>query len=122
MPSWQPNWNDVRWNWVAAEEAAAELERVASLLEHQTAYRQRVAAEATAEWRGFHRRRFDGELAELVRDAHAIAYEYRRMAAAIRRASAAARAEQARREAERRRWWEEKRREEEEARRRRKRP
>ena len=118
MPSWQPNWSDVRWNWAAAEEAAAELCRVADLIEQLTAHRRRMAAEATATWRGGHRRRFDGELADIVRDAQSIAYEYRRMAAAIRTASEAARAEQLRREAERRRWWEEKRREEEEARRR----
>ncbi|MDQ7030120.1 MAG: hypothetical protein Q9O62_10265 [Ardenticatenia bacterium] len=119
MPSWQPNWSDVRWNWAVAEEAAAELSRVADLLEQLTAQRRRMAAHITATWHGGYRRRFDDELAETVRNAQTIAYEYRRMAAAIRAASQAARAEQLRREAERRRWWEEKRREEEEAARRR---
>jgi len=106
MPNWQPNWNDVRWNWAAAD--AAALRGAANLLDGTADERVRVAGEAQAQWRGLYRDRFDNELAQIVSRGHTLASECR--AAADRVASANQRAadEQRHRERERERWRREK--------------
>ncbi len=124
MPSWTPNWNNVRWNWSAADAAIAALRRMADLLDETANERMRVAGEAQAEWRGLHRERFDGELAQILRRARDLASECRAAANRIASASQRAREEQRHRERERERWRREKaeedrRRREEENRRRR---
>ena len=91
-------WQDVRWNWGTAGEAVSALERAARLLNGTADERAYKARDATAEWRGAHRERFDEELGRLVRQAHDLAQEYRSAASRIRRASDAARSEQRRRE------------------------
>ena len=112
MPSWQPNWNDVHWDYGAAREAAAALRRAADLIEGMTADRRHAAAAAQADWQGRHRERFDGELDRMVSQAHDLAHECRLAADRIDRATDRARDEQHHRERERERWRQEKQEEE----------
>lgn len=108
MPNWSPNWNDVRWNHGAANDAVAALRRAADEVEHSAAERMQVGRYATAEWRGIHRTTFDGALAQIISSARALADKYRAAAERIVEASRWAREEQARRERERERWRREK--------------
>ena len=112
MPSWQPNWQDVVWNWGAANEAVAALNRAAGALENAVHERGGIAAGAQREWRGRFREEFDLDLNRLTQQAHSLAAEYRALANRIASASNAARSEQSHRERERQRWWNEKRDEE----------
>ncbi|MBC8446217.1 MAG: hypothetical protein H8D78_00565 [Chloroflexi bacterium] len=125
MPNWQPNWNNVVWDWGAADWAIHALRHAAERL-GTTAHDRRHAAEpAQRQWRGCYREQFDQQLAGMVCEERRLADECRDAAGRVARASQMARDEQNRREADRRRWWEEKREEErrkrerEEARRRR---
>ena len=108
MPSWQPNWQDVHWNYAAAERAAGELDRAAEELESTSQARRQAADTAAAEWRGTYYGRFDQQTTEALRGAWWQAGEFRDAAARIRRATQWARDEQARRERERERWRREK--------------
>ena len=108
MPNWQPNWEDVHWNYAAADRAAGELERAAEDLESTCGERRGVAEASDAEWRGANRGRFDPRDTEAMRGAWWQAGVFREEAARIRRASQWARDEQARRERERERWRREK--------------
>jgi len=108
MPDWSPNWNDVRWDWGAAEDAVRRLRHAADSLEALTAERERAAAEAQQEWRGRHREEFDEKLREMVRRARELAGQLRQAAERISRASHRAWEEQRHRESERARWWAEK--------------
>ncbi len=119
MPSWNPNWSDVRWDWGAADAAVRALRRAADSLDTLTDARIREARDAQAEWRGRFRLQFDGDLESLVRDARNLAAQYRHKADQLHGLGQRAREEQHHREDERRRWWDERRREEEEERRRR---
>ena len=104
MPNWSPNWQDVRWNWGAADQAASELRRVADSIERASGDRTRAAAQATEQWRGQHRLRFDSYLQDALARARAITEEYRDAAGRIDAASHRARDEQSRRERDRARW------------------
>jgi hypothetical protein len=108
MPNWQPNWNNVVWDWGAASEAVAALHKAAGQLENSLTERHPVATSAQIEWRGRFREEFDRELAHIVQRALSLAAEYRATAARIAAANAAARAEQEHRERERERWRREK--------------
>ena len=119
MPNWQPNWNNVRWDWGAASAAASSLRRAADKLDATAQERQRAATEAQREWRGRYREEFDEQLRNMLRRATELAAEFRYMAHRIEQASQNAWAEQRHRESERRRWHSEKRKEEERERRRR---
>jgi len=116
MPNWSPNWNDVRWNWAAADAAAAALHNAAGVLDATANERAGVASEAQAEWRGIFRDRFDAELAGMLSRGRALADECRAAAERVASASNRAANEQRHREHERERWRREK---EEEDRRRR---
>ena len=119
MPNWQPNWNDVVWNWGASDGAASALRHSADMLDQTSDERKYRSRAATAEWRGEYRDRFDQELAQILRRAHDLASEYRGVADRIVNAAQRARAEQRHREEERARWWRQKRAEEAARRRRR---
>lgn len=108
MPNWQPNWNNVVWNWGAANDAVSALRRAAGLLEQTGSERRRKAQAATDEWRGFFRSEFDGDLGRMLSRAHDLAEEYLAAADRIAGASDRAHREQKRREAERARWQREK--------------
>jgi len=125
MPNWQPNWNNVLWNWGAADAAISALRSAAGVLDGTAGERIGVARDAQVEWRGLHRERFDGELTQVLNRARDLASECRTAADRIASASRRAYEEQRHRERERERWRREKededrrRREEEERRRRR---
>ena len=104
MPNWQPDWQDVRWNYADAERAAGELDRAAEEFDSTSDAQRQAAGSASPEWRGSYRRRFDEQLSQAQRTAWWEAGELRELAARIRRATQAARDEQARRERERERW------------------
>jgi ElaB/YqjD/DUF883 family membrane-anchored ribosome-binding protein len=104
MPTWQPNWQDVRWSDEAAGRAAAELRRLADDFELAWEERARAAEEATREWRGPHRRHFDDRLAELRQRNRSLAEECRAAAVRIDAATRRAHDEQARRVRDRQRW------------------
>jgi hypothetical protein len=108
MPNWQPNWNDVNWNWAAANAAADALRRAAARLEDATTRRSLAAYAAQGEWRGNHRLKFDSDLQKDLQGFSGLAAEMRLAAARIDAASAQARAEQNHRESERERWRREK--------------
>ncbi len=108
MPSWQPNWGDVRWDYAAADRAASELERAAETLDRTSSSRGAASERATAQWRGAYRARFDVQLRDTLGSAWHLAGIYRESAARIRQASARAREEQASRERARERWRQEK--------------
>ena len=118
MPNWEPNWQDVRWNHGAADEAIAALRHAADLLDQTADERSRVAGEATAEWRGRYRDEFDDHLEQMLRRARELTGEYRHAAGNIAKASQQVYEEQKRRERERERWRLEKEAEEREQRRR----
>lgn len=107
MPSWQPNWTDVRFDHDAARAAVDELRRCATLIDDQTDQRVRLAVSAQQSWRGNARDRFDDELARMRGQAAGLAESLRAAARAIEVAVDDARVEQARREADRRRWTDE---------------
>lgn len=104
MPNWQPDWQDVRWNHDASEQAASELRRVADEIDRACFERSRAAEQATREWRGVYRRKFDDELRDILRRGRALAEDYRAAAARIDAAAQRAREEQARRVQGRQRW------------------
>ena len=108
MPNWQPNWQRVRWEDGAANDAIAALNRAAEHIEAALAERLGHAATAQREWRGRFRNEFDPELERMKNRAHELAADYRRAAARIRSASQDAHDEQRRRELERERWSREK--------------
>lgn len=108
MPNWQPNWQDVRWNWAAADRAASELDRAADEIDRTSSARANSSERATAYWRGAFRSRFDAQLSDTLGSAWMLASSYRDAAARIRRASARERDEQNRRERDRTRWYQEK--------------
>lgn len=112
MPNWQPNWNNVDWNYGAANDAVRELRRAADLLDEMAGRRRRVADKALQEWRGRYRNEFERDLAEMLRRSSELAAEMRQKAGEIENASNRVREEQRHRERERDRWHEERREEE----------
>lgn len=124
MPNWQPNWNNVRWDWGAANAASAALRRSADKLDMFAHERSQVAGAAQREWRGRYRLEFDQQLQAMLSRSSNLAAEMRHAAGRIDQASTRAWDEQRHRERERERWRREKdeedrrRREEEERRRR----
>jgi hypothetical protein len=104
MPNWQPNWNNVRWDWGASDAAAQALRQTADRLDQGTGDRQQLASQAQIDWRGRYRNEFDDELARLVSRARGLAAELRQAADRIQYAANRAYDEQRHRESERRRW------------------
>ena len=104
MPTWQPNWTDVHFDFGRADAAVTALRATADLLDRQTDQRVRLAAVAQQQWQGRARTTFDGELARLVRVAADLVAALRAAARTIEAAAADARLEQARRVDDRQRW------------------
>jgi uncharacterized protein YukE len=109
MPSWEPNWEDVRWDHGAAQGAISALRQAADLLDQRADERARVARDATEQWRGRYREEFDDHLNQMLRRAHDLASECRDKSNEIARADQRAFDEQRRRVRERERWLREKR-------------
>lgn len=108
MPGWQPNWQAVRWNHEAANQAAAALDRAAHELEQTITDRMRSAQVAQVAWVGAHRNTFDRRHDEDLRQARTLAADFRDAARRIRSTSQEAREEQNRRLREQERWKREK--------------
>lgn len=113
MPTWQPNWEDVDFDYEAAWAAIAECHSAAGALDTGfTGFAAAVSAlETDGAWVGAYRLDFDDARAIVATDAGATADELRTLAGAIEDAIYEAASEQAHRERERERWHEEKARE-----------
>jgi uncharacterized protein YukE len=104
MPSWHPNWTDVRFDHAAAQAAIDACRSVASTIDTQSEQRARLAATAVAEWQGAYRIAFDNELARMLRQGADLAAALRAYATMFETASDEAIVEQRRREADRDVW------------------
>lgn len=113
MPNWQPNWNDVQWDFNAANNAIKHLEKTAAELQYLALRRTTAAESATLFWYGGYRRQFDTYLNEMLLRSNALIGKLKNSAEQIRQANAAAEAEQKQREYERSLWLEQKRAEDE---------
>jgi hypothetical protein len=108
VPNWQPNWQDVRWDFAAADRAASELDRAADDVDRTSAARDQAAQRAMAGWRGAYRLQFDAQLQGTQRTARYLAGTFRAAAVRVRQASGQAMQEQVSRERARERWRREK--------------
>lgn len=108
MPSWEPNWDDVRWDHGAAQGAISALRQAADLLDGTADERARVARDATEQWRGRYREEFDDHLKQMLTRAHDLARQFRDKSDEIARADQGAYEEQRQRERDRERWRQEK--------------
>lgn len=104
MPSWSPNWSDVRFDHAAASAAIAELRRAANVVDDAGEQRGTLAHRASQRWEGQHRTTFDGDVRRLQTGGADLADAMRREAGRIADAAHDARVEQSRREEDRRRW------------------
>ena len=111
MPSWHPNWTDVRFDHAAAQSATDACRAVASTIDTQSEQRARLAATAVAEWQGSFRIAFDNELARMLRQGADLAAVVRAYATMFETASDQAIQEQHRREDQRAQWNDERRQE-----------
>jgi uncharacterized protein YukE len=111
MPTWQPNWLDVRFDDARAQAAIDALRQCAGVVDAQAEQRAALARLAQTDWHGGARDRFDIELARMMREASDLAAALRATAARIEVGRDEAHLEQARRVDARDRWWDEKRRE-----------
>jgi hypothetical protein len=89
---------DVRFNWAAAADLAAELRLSAAVLEEQVPQRRHLAALPRAEWRGRYAEAFDRRIGVCVGDAGRFATSMRSAADDLDELGRLAREEQARRE------------------------
>jgi len=96
------NQNDVRFDYAAAGELAAEFRSTAMAVDTQTIERDRLSTTAQVEWRGRSSEDFDQRLRTGIRDGQMLADKLRRVARLLDQAANNARAEQARREKARR--------------------
>lgn len=108
MPNWQPIWEDVSFDYVAAEDAIAECQSCARYLDERSLVLGPSIQSAREQWRGRFRDEFDDEIADLEREASAAAADLRSAAVHIQHDIDEARDEQRRREAMRQQWWAEK--------------
>ena len=94
MPTWSPNWVDVRFDQGAAIDAVAALRSAARRLDDQAGQRAALVESADAEWRGPNRDRFMQNIDVLRRDASALAQQMRMDASAVDSSAASATVEQ----------------------------
>ncbi len=104
MPSWQPNWTDVQFDYQAAYTAIANCYGCIAFMESRAHGLVPVRAQATREWRGRYREEFDTESARLDRIAVDVIGQLRSAAHGIQAEIDAAESEQRFRVAERARW------------------
>jgi hypothetical protein len=104
VPSWSPNWTDVRFDHQAAQAAADACERAASVVRDTTGHGQLLAAGARREGAGAWRLPFDETLATLAARAEEAESRLRQVAQQLRESSRSAHAEQAARLESRHRW------------------
>lgn len=99
-----PNWQDVCWDYGAADAAISALNRAAGEIERMSGERARVAISVLSEWRGGHREHFNQRLRQVDWEDSALSSALRRAGQEIAYLSQQAREEQARRERERAEW------------------
>jgi uncharacterized protein YukE len=104
MPGWNPNWQDVRFNYAAAAEYVETCRTTANGMEMWQKGRDRNARTARRDWGGPHRDTFDHERREINRQTEQLIDELRQSERSVRRAAEAARGEQLQREWDRSRW------------------
>jgi len=104
VPSWQPNWEDVRFDHAAAVEAAEACRRGATTADATAQAVTAAAPSASRDWSGSLSDDFRRELPELGDELSARHGELNALARQIEAAGDEARAEQARREQQRERW------------------
>lgn len=107
MPSWEPPWDDVDFDFVAAAHAERLLIDTARFLDDRHVVIGPALAVARDDWRGPWRAAFDLAHERHERTAWLLVDELRVTATRIAIAADEARVEQAHREAARRLWWEE---------------
>ena len=104
MPSWQPYWSDVVFDYGAAEAAASGLDRAAAQVRESYDSSSREDQRRSREWMGGHRRSFERDFGGCTESASGDIDAFRFDAARIRNAAAAARYEQWHREQSREQW------------------
>jgi hypothetical protein len=104
VPSWQPNWTDVQFDYQGAHTAIADCYGCIAFMESRAHSLVPIRAQATREWRGRYREEFDAESSRLDRIAVDVIGQLRAAAQGIQVEIDAAEAEQRFRVAERARW------------------
>ncbi len=107
MPTWTPNWTDVRFDQAAAEHAAAECERVARVVRDAAGRRSSMARSAMVDADGPWRDALIQGATQVQARSEAIEARLRALAAALRDASTRARADQRTRVVDRDQWTDE---------------
>jgi len=107
MPSWQPNWIDVAFDYIGAAVAIDTLTGVSRQLKHQLDIRGSLMSQALEQWSGPGHDRWVEVQQQLVAEHLELASMLRDDARGIEVAARAARREQTNREAEREVWWRE---------------
>jgi hypothetical protein len=77
MPAWQPNWNDVTFDFAAAEAAIVECRLAREVLQTRDTVLSGPLAQAREQWRGAKRIEFDETEAALGRDVDRLIDELR---------------------------------------------
>ncbi len=105
MPTWQPNWTNVDFDFVGADEAISDCRSLRRLLEDREPVLARPVALAREEWRGSKRVLFDNAEAATQRDIQLLIEELRQMEQRTAAAISAANDEQVRRIRQRSQWY-----------------
>lgn len=104
MPNWTPNWQDVQFDQVAAQEYVDAAMKLARDLDTWLNDRAGQAKLARKHWQGPHRQRFDTEFSKQQSIGSHLVDDLRRSAHSVELAAHDARVEQAHRVSERERW------------------
>ncbi len=104
MPNWTPNWQDVEFDQMAAQQYVDAATKLARDLDTWLNDRVGQAKLAQKHWKGPHRQRFDVEFAKQQTIGGHLVDDLRRSAHSVEQAAHDAKLEQARRVSERERW------------------
>jgi hypothetical protein len=104
MPNWTPNWHDVQFDQVAAQEYVDAATTLARDLDTWLNDRAGQARLAQKHWKGPHRQRFDTEFAKQQSIGGDLVDDLRRSAHSVQQAAHDAKVEQAHRVSDRERW------------------
>jgi hypothetical protein len=107
MPTWQPNWSDVDFDFAGAEVAIAECQMLRRALENRDPILAGPLAKAREEWRGPKRIQFDELEKRLQKAAYQLIEDLRATEGRLSASIASANNEQVRRLRERAQWNEE---------------
>jgi hypothetical protein len=104
MPTWQPNWFDVDFDFVGAEVAIVECQMLRRALENRDPILAIPLGKAREEWRGPKRIQFDELEARLQKATHQLIEDLRATEVRLSASIASANNEQVRRVRERAQW------------------